>query len=95
MTEHALLVTKSLDNLVNFVNNEVKKVARWFCSNKMALNVFKGFLYLLPQPHCLFAVPFHGTLFPECGSKSPWSVPLHMREADILLLPDLFMAEAE
>jgi hypothetical protein len=41
MTQHALLVTKIL---VNFVNNEPKKVARWLSSTKMAVNVSKKIL---------------------------------------------------
>jgi ribonuclease P/MRP protein subunit RPP40 len=28
----------NLDNLVECVNGEIKKIARWFCSNKMAVN---------------------------------------------------------
>ncbi len=31
----------NLNELVKFVNQEIKKVARWFRSNKMAVNVSK------------------------------------------------------
>jgi hypothetical protein len=31
----------NLDNLITYVNDKLKKVARWFRANKMAVNVSK------------------------------------------------------
>jgi hypothetical protein len=31
----------NLTNLVTYVNDEIKKIARWFRANKMAVNVSK------------------------------------------------------
>jgi len=31
----------NLDTLINLANTEIQKIANWFCSNKMAVNISK------------------------------------------------------
>ncbi len=39
----------NIDILITFVNAELKKIAEWFCINKMAVNVNKKKIHDLPH----------------------------------------------
>ena len=45
-----LAENKNLPELINFVNEELQKVANWFRSNKMAVSTF-------PKPNSLYSEP--------------------------------------